>query len=160
MRELRPLRNMPDEMIGPLFGQLFHERMHYWQLLSYPIFQYQFLLTLECIRRTIARARGHPHGVISLSGGIDPIETAPTLLTQIQRQIDSTAAIKAPLKDEVIGRAGGLTQHLIFSMPENGLLVPFRAMRLTSAPPAGLVVLTSSRTTSPGTPSSWPCCGL
>src|SRR4051812_14919645 len=38
---------VPDEVYEASFTQLFHERLHYWQLIGYPFFQWKFVFSLE-----------------------------------------------------------------------------------------------------------------
>lgn len=57
-----PQGRLPD-LPSPSAARLFHERLHWWQLSSYPLLQRRFLLALQQLRGHV-RARGGNHHLI------------------------------------------------------------------------------------------------
>jgi hypothetical protein len=57
-----PQRRLPD-LPPPIAARLFHERLHWWQLCSYPLLQWRFLLVMQQLRGHV-RARGGNHHLI------------------------------------------------------------------------------------------------
>jgi hypothetical protein len=65
--DVLPIRNIPSEgQMDNLIGTLFHERYHYWQLLSSTFVQLNFIIQLEILRRDIDRLKGHADFICSL----------------------------------------------------------------------------------------------
>jgi hypothetical protein len=60
------IQQAPDELHANGWLQLDHERMHYWQLLGYPILQMQFLLHLERMRHMIADQGGNAYKIAGM----------------------------------------------------------------------------------------------
>jgi len=56
-----PLSNMTPELAARTRGTLFHERMHYWQLISSPVHQLAFTIDLEKLRANVKRIGGRSH---------------------------------------------------------------------------------------------------
>jgi len=64
--DVLPMRNpRKDGQMDDLISILFHERYHYWQLLSSTFVQLQFISQLEILRREIDHLKGHSHYVCS-----------------------------------------------------------------------------------------------
>jgi hypothetical protein len=64
------LSMLPDEMIEAGYLELSHERMHYWQLLNYPIFQMQYIYLLESLRRQTEDRGGKVWVVAGITVGL------------------------------------------------------------------------------------------
>src|SRR5580698_8342123 len=58
-----PQRWLPPHLTPATNARLFHERLHWWQLASYPLMQLRFLLLLHQLRTNI-KAQGRNHRLI------------------------------------------------------------------------------------------------
>ena len=61
------LYNLPLYLPENANSLLFHEHVHYWQSVSCPLLQLQFLLTLDKLRTEVSRAGGTPRFICGQS---------------------------------------------------------------------------------------------
>lgn len=92
---------LPADLYKEAFGQLFHERLHYWQLIGYPLFQWRFVCALELLRHRLFKQNAKTYVVAGLTTGpnvvvgehirraVDildsPISVAPSSLMEAER---------------------------------------------------------------------------
>lgn len=96
---------LPDKLYEAAGKQLFHERLHYWQLIGYPILQWRFILGLERLRCKLAAAGStRTYALAGLTVGpntwdLDKVEGSIQLL---DAQIRTTPALIVESESNVI----------------------------------------------------------
>ena len=142
------LTELPDGLSKDSLARLFHERVHYAQLLSYPLLQLKFLHELEELRARVAQRGGEP---AVICGETDSDRTAPLSEVLQEKQFMSAIMEGSPKVDDpdIVtipggGRDAGLVRAQFIDpsgrqMPgfagvllfgESPLLVPFNASNM------------------------------
>ncbi|MFL6451315.1 MAG: hypothetical protein ACJ746_27095 [Bryobacteraceae bacterium] len=88
--KLNLLATVPDEIYEGAGDQLFHERLHYWQLIGYPVFQWRFVYSLERLRYRLFLQNAKTYVVAGLTTGHraspkEPVERAIAILDSVVR---------------------------------------------------------------------------
>jgi hypothetical protein len=118
--EIVAFSKAPDQLYQAAGKQLFHERLHYWQLIGYPLFQWRFVFSLERLRKRLSLRGGKTYVVAGLSLGQSTMTDAQ--LAQINAWVAIFDGIISP--DPRLAESGRLDITPGFCALESGLIFP------------------------------------
>jgi len=85
------IQRLPDNLPPSTAPVLFHERLHYWQMISCPKLQWHFVLFLDKLRAQVAAAGGLPHWICGQTYAEQLVP--PEILEESLKSIDAEFAV-------------------------------------------------------------------
>lgn len=127
------LLQMPNELISSSLPDLFHERIHYWQILGYPIFQIRFLYLLERLRGRIEDRGGRAEAIAGITAGPHASDRAilECVWKRVSHQLQATEAPRIVFRAKENGKYCQFEYGLIGT--EEGTETPYAGMTLDLA---------------------------
>jgi len=124
------IEQMPDDMSDETSSSIFHERIHYWQYISSPLLQRQFLTELDRIALNVAAAGGKwQQLMISLNAISDPASVIRThAIFRAQNTLFDMATARIAGVDEVRSDLRTLQVFYLRPLPPNAVTPGYGAV--------------------------------